>query len=329
MLNISQPGQAGGYAVADILFGKAVPSGKLTATWARHYGDYPSADTYGYRNGALEKEEYREEISLDTVILTGKICRYYFRSGTDFPTHHSTSASGLYARKRIPWNLQCLCRIRVEPMPGRRQCRSMRHSRRPEWKKGKKAAGGIRQNKMSAAGEIQQLEIKIPKNMLASFSEEQSAWYLEAGTYGIWIGADSQKLEQAWEFDVYERTITEHTCRLEAAESDAGKLSAAEEQKVHLTGKIPAEELIPLLYGHVEQNSSTLGAAGIRVPGSAGETTHALEQPYGIRALIMADGPAGIRLHQSYEVDADSGKVYGKKCTGSTGKWLSGADAKA
>lgn len=62
MLNISQPGQAGGYAVADILFGKAVPSGKLTATWARHYGDYPSADTYGYRNGDLEKEEYREEI---------------------------------------------------------------------------------------------------------------------------------------------------------------------------------------------------------------------------------------------------------------------------
>lgn len=38
VLNISQPGQAGGYAVADILFGKAVPSGKLTATWARHYG---------------------------------------------------------------------------------------------------------------------------------------------------------------------------------------------------------------------------------------------------------------------------------------------------
>ena len=32
---------------------------------------------------------------------------------------------------------------------------------------------------------------------------------------------------------------------------------------------------------------------GIRVPGSAGETTHALEQPHGIRSLIMADGPAG------------------------------------
>ncbi len=33
-----------------------------------------------------------------------------------------------------------------------------------------------------------------------------------------------------------------------------------------------AEELIPLLYGKISENISTLGAAGIRVPGSAGET---------------------------------------------------------
>ena len=31
-----------------------------------------------------------------------------------------------------------------------------------------------------------------------------------------------------------------------------------------------AEELIPLLYGKISENISTLGAAGIRVPGSAG-----------------------------------------------------------
>ena len=104
--------------------------------------------------------------------------------------------------------------------------------------------------------------------MLASFRKNRvpGIWKPERMAYGS--VPIHKKLEQAWEFDVYERTLTEHTCRLEA-ESDAGKLSAAEEQKVHLTGKIPAEELIPLLYGHVEQNSSTLGAAGIRVPGSA------------------------------------------------------------
>ena len=62
MLNISQPGQEGGHAVADILFGKAVPEGKLTATWAMRYADYPFSDTYSYLNGDLEKEVYREGI---------------------------------------------------------------------------------------------------------------------------------------------------------------------------------------------------------------------------------------------------------------------------
>ena len=40
-------------------------------------------------NGVVETQDSYEKFSLDTVILTGKICRYYFRSGTDFPTHHS------------------------------------------------------------------------------------------------------------------------------------------------------------------------------------------------------------------------------------------------
>ena len=59
-----------------------------------------------------------------------------------------------------------------------------------------------------------------------------------------------------------------------------------------------------------------LGSAGIRVPGSAGETTDALEK-YGIRSLIMADGPAGLRLRQSYQVDRESDAVYGTGVLGS------------
>ena len=43
ILQISQLGQQGGEAVADVLLGKVTPEGKLTATWARHYEDYPDA----------------------------------------------------------------------------------------------------------------------------------------------------------------------------------------------------------------------------------------------------------------------------------------------
>ena len=62
ILNISQLGQEGGDALADVLLGKEVPGGKLTTTWARRYEDYPVSEEYGYLNGNLEKEEYREGI---------------------------------------------------------------------------------------------------------------------------------------------------------------------------------------------------------------------------------------------------------------------------
>ena len=62
VLYISLPGQEGGHAVADVLFGRAVPGGRLTTTWAKNYEDYPSALDYGYLSGNLEKEEYREGI---------------------------------------------------------------------------------------------------------------------------------------------------------------------------------------------------------------------------------------------------------------------------
>ena len=42
LLFVGQPGQEGGHAVADIISGVAVPSGKLTDTWALRYEDYPN-----------------------------------------------------------------------------------------------------------------------------------------------------------------------------------------------------------------------------------------------------------------------------------------------
>ncbi len=57
--------------------------------------------------------------------------------------------------------------------------------------------------------------------------------------------------------------------------------------------EIPVEDLIPLMYGNMSEIRSTLGASGIKVPGTAGETSEALLDQYGIPSLIMADGPAG------------------------------------
>ena len=50
------PGQAGGEAVADLLYGRTNPSGKLAETWPLRYGDCVSAPFYGKTKDALYME---------------------------------------------------------------------------------------------------------------------------------------------------------------------------------------------------------------------------------------------------------------------------------
>ena len=58
------------------------------------------------------------------------------------------------------------------------------------------------------------------------------------------------------------------------------------------------EEMIRLVIGDPSKGQgSTIGAAGVSVPGSAAETSRAAEAK-GVASIILADGPAGLRLSQ-------------------------------
>lgn len=76
----------------------------------------------------------------------------------------------------------------------------------------------------------------------------------------------------------------------------------AEEESVRLVNQLNVEQMIQLVTGDPGKGQgSNLGSSGISVPGSAGETSScALEE--GISNIALADGPAGLRLNQSYYV---------------------------
>ena len=56
ILYMGLPGQAGGEAIADLLYGRANPGGKLAESWAYRYEDVPSSGIYGKTTDALYQE---------------------------------------------------------------------------------------------------------------------------------------------------------------------------------------------------------------------------------------------------------------------------------
>lgn len=346
VLNISQPGQEGGTAVADILFGKAVPEGKLTATWAERYEDYPCADSFSYLNGNLEKEEYREGIYVGY--------RNFDSFGVKplFPFGHGLSYTSFEMKfheikaKENALGAEVTVTNTGKSYAGREVVQVYVSLPRTGTEKEYRRLAGFRKTDSLKPGESQNVVVEIRQKQLAVFSEERQAWIVEKGMYGIWIGGSSAEARLCAFVKVPEEVILEETHRIcpreemfaelcmNGSEKDIRRTPAEKEgqlsvyefiprrekqknYKAPAERRYPVEALIPLLYGNITSGASTLGSAGIRVPGSAGESTEALEEKYGIRSLIMADGPAGIRLRQSYQVDRASDTVYGTGVLGS------------
>lgn len=346
VLNISQPGQEGGTAVADILFGKAVPEGKLTATWAERYEDYPCADSFSYLNGNLEKEEYREGIYVGY--------RYFDSFGVRplFPFGHGLSYTSFEMRfheiktKENALGAEITVTNTGSSYAGREVVQVYISLPQTGAVKEYRRLAGFKKTDRLKPGESQNIVVEIRQKQLAVFSEERQAWIVEKGLYGIWIGGSSAEAVLCAFVKVPDEVILEGTHRIcprkevfaelcrDSSEEGKRRLHAEKEEQLSVyefiprrekqkkyeapaERRYPVEDLIPLLYGNITSGASTLGSAGIRVPGSAGESTEALEEKYGIRSLIMADGPAGIRLRQSYQVDRASDTVYGTGVLGS------------
>lgn len=347
ILTISQPGQEGGRAAADVLLGRAVPGGKLTATWAKHYEDYPYGETYSYLNGNLKAEEYREGIYVGY--------RYFDSFGVQplFPFGYGlsyTSFAMKFEELRIhegSIEIDIAVENTGNDYAGKEVVQVYVTLPQKGTRKEYHRLAGFAKTSALQPGEVQKITIAIEQKQLASFSEQLHAWYMEAGAYGLWFGNHSASLRLAAVLTVSEQTILERTnpvCPMRTGFAEIGEskpegsktaewISMANEQGIpefhfvpveketkkimpQYAAELPIEELIPLLYGNITQGASTLGSAGIRVPGSAGETTEMLEKNYGIPSLIMADGPAGLRLRQSYEVDRNTDKVYGVSVLG-------------
>ncbi len=81
-----------------------------------------------------------------------------------------------------------------------------------------------------------------------------------------------------------------------------------------LTAQLSIPELAALTVGASRGGFggvSTVGAASNSVPGAAGDTTSELAESRGITNLVLADGPAGLRLSRTFVTDGQGNVVPG------------------
>ena len=121
--------------------------------------------------------------------------------------------------------------------------------------------------------------------------------------------------ESTWEglpaFEIHSEDVFSSkgsaACCQEGIEA-AGLPAALTCQAEKILEELNQDELISLVVGEISRAqgaSGTLGNAGSKVPGAAGETSAALEKSHHIPGLTMADGPAGLRLKKVYQVQKD------------------------
>lgn len=165
----------------------------MSDTWAKTYNDYPGAEVFSYKSGNLMKEYYEEGIFVgyryfDTFQVPVRYGFGYGLSYTDFAIAAgavSVSAMGTMDPKVT---VEVTVKNTGDTYAGKEVVQIYASCPQGELVKEFRRLAGFGKTKLLAPGEEQQMTITFPLYQLASYSEDQAAWILEPGKYGIWVG---------------------------------------------------------------------------------------------------------------------------------------------
>lgn len=372
ILLMSQAGNIGGYALCDVLTGKADPCGHLTTTWAENYEDYPCADTFSHRNGDTDDEFYEEGIFVgyryfDSFNITPAYPFGYGSSYADF----EWKVTG--ARVEELWvKLAVEVKNISSQYAGRETIQVYYSAPQGKLEKPYQELAAFAKTRLLAPGETQELILSYPVTQMASYSENEAAYVLEPGNYYIRVGVHSRKTviaaaveiaQKVWtkklenkltvDCDLPEMTAIDaepYSYPTEQVEKDAAKVlsvpieeivcenvSYQKEQKLcmapdtdhkitmdevrngsytmeKLVGQLTVEELAVLCVGTSRGqygSDSIIGSASTLCPGAAGDTTSLMIEDRNIQNVVLADGPAGLRLSATFLTDSQNNQIPG------------------
>ena len=105
---------------------------------------------------------------------------------------------------------------------------------------------------------------------------------------------------------------TDKTEPITAADVLAGRATVEE-----MAAQLTVEELAELCVGTTRMSGgSVIGNASYTVPGAAGDTSAVIRESRGVENLILADGPAGLRLQPVFKTDKEGNLLPGGSILG-------------
>ncbi len=204
-----QMGNITGLTIADLLTGRAIPSGKLTDTWAENYSDYPSAEGFSHNDGDVSDEYYTEGIFVgyryfDTFNVAPAYEFGYGKSYTDFAISDVETAvegTDIIVKAKVTntgaeYTGKEVVQVYVSG-PEKGPVKPYQELR------------GFAKTQALWPGESEVLTIRIKAESLAWFCPHHASYVLPAGDYIIRVGNSSRNTHVAAVVNLPEKVFTE------------------------------------------------------------------------------------------------------------------------
>ncbi len=206
-----QPGQEGGYAVAEIIKGKVNPSGKLPDSFPIKYEDVPSSESFPgipaedpintfYEEGIYVGYRYYDSFNVPTAYEFG-----YGMSYTNF-TYSELKLSDTNFNSKIKVSVTVKNTGKVA---GKEVVQLYLNAPSVKLEKPEKELKGFAKTKLLKSGESQVLSFELDARSLASFWTGKSSWIADEGDYEVRIGASSKDIRLKAKFNLAEEIIVE------------------------------------------------------------------------------------------------------------------------
>ena len=352
ILLLSQLGIDTGNVLADLLLGKAYPSGKLATTWTA-WGEYPAVGTFGdpddtfYREGVYVGYRYFDAADIKPM--------FPFGFGLGYTTFSLRAES--VAREGETVTVKALVKNTGE-RPGREVAQLYVSVPGKKLDAPRKTLAAFGKTGELRPGETEEITLSFRLSDLASFDEKRICFFLEGGDYILRLGTSSADTRPCGivrlSGDAVTRKVRRCAGRVTVTDWKPEKAHPAEKHhflrvlKVD-AGEIPTETVdygrVPIIEDAVRSMTteelcyvnvgsfepehgmlSVIGNAATSVAGAAGETVGRYVDR-GLPVLAMADGPAGLRLAREYTKDEKGVHALGSSLPESMTELLSPVQA--